>query len=144
MVVLRVHGARLVGHQHGRRGEGLEAELLVEAAARVAIPVSAGSVLAARLEGAIRPVFIGTPTGSAPNLALNPVKETLPHSKFQVSVSRERYIATRESDTRRAVYPDLEWDNTFDDYAYGRDSALELAKTQVSGIWRSCNFGYGL
>ena len=91
--------------------------------------VSAGSVLAARLEGAIRPVFIGTPTGSAPNLALNPVKETLPHSKFQVSVSRERYIATRESDTRRAVYPDLEWDNTFDDYAYGRDSALELAKT---------------
>ncbi len=91
--------------------------------------VSAGSVLAARLESAIRPVFIGTPTGSAPNLVLAPKEEILPHSRFQVSVSRERYIATRESDTRRAVYPDLYWDNTFDDYANGRDKALELART---------------
>ena len=91
--------------------------------------VSAGSVLAARLESAIRPIFIGTPTGSAPNLNLEPSKEILPHSKFQVSVSREQYIATRESDTRRAVYPDLAWKNTFDDYASGRDEALELAWT---------------
>jgi hypothetical protein len=91
--------------------------------------VSAGSVLAARLESAIRPIFIGTPTGSAPNLNLDPKEEILPHSRFQVSVSRERYIATRESDTRRAVYPDLYWDNTFDDYANGRDKALELART---------------
>lgn len=91
--------------------------------------VSAGSVLAARLEGAIRPVFIGTPTGSAPNLVLEPREEILPHSGFQVSVSREQYIATRESDIRRAVYPDLYWKNTFDDYANGRDKALELART---------------
>lgn len=91
--------------------------------------VSAGSVLAAKLESAIRPVFIGTPTGSAPNLLLEPLKEILPHSKFQVSVSRERYVASRESDTRRAVYPDLRWQPTFDDYANGRDGALELAKS---------------
>ena len=91
--------------------------------------VSAGSVLAAKLESAIRPVFIGTPTGSAPNLLLEPLTETLPHSKFQVSVSRERYVASRESDTRRAVYPDLHWQPTFDDYANGRDGALELAKS---------------
>lgn len=91
--------------------------------------VSAGSVLAAKLESAIRPVFIGTPTGSAPNLVLAPKEEILPHSRFQVSVSRQQYIATRESDTRRAVYPDLYWDNTFDDYANGRDKALELART---------------
>ena len=90
--------------------------------------VSAGSVLAAKLESAIRPVFIGAPTGSAPNLNLDPAKETLPYSKFQVSVSREQYIATRESDTRRAVYPDLRWQNTFADYANGRDTALEMAK----------------
>ena len=91
--------------------------------------VSAGSVLAARLESAIRPIFIGTPTGSAPNLNLEPRKEILAHSGFQVSVSREQYIATRESDTRRAVYPDLAWKNTFEDYASGRDEALELART---------------
>ena len=91
--------------------------------------VSAGSVLAARLESAIRPIFIGTPTGSAPNLNLEPRKEILAHSRFQVSVSREQYIATRESDTRRAVYPDLAWKNTFEDYASGRDEALELART---------------
>ena len=91
--------------------------------------VSAGSVLAAKLESAIRPVFIGTPTGSAPNLLLEPLQEILPHSKFQVSVSRERYVASRESDTRRAVYPDLRWQPAFDDYASGRDGALELAKT---------------
>ena len=90
--------------------------------------VSAGSVLAAKLESAIRPVFIGAPTGSAPNLNLDPWKETLPYSKFQVSVSREQYIATRESDTRRAVYPDLRWEDTFVDYANGRDTALEMAK----------------
>ena len=91
--------------------------------------VSAGSVLAAKLESAIRPIFIGTATGSAPNLALEPVKEILPHSRFQVSVSREQYIATRESDTRRAVHPDLRWNQTFDDYANGRDTALDLART---------------
>lgn len=91
--------------------------------------VSAGSVLAAKLEGAIRPVFIGAATGSAPNLALEPAKEILPHSRFQVSVSREQYVATRESDARRAVYPDLPWNQTFDDYANGRDTALELART---------------
>ena len=91
--------------------------------------VSAGSVLAAKLEGAIRPVFIGAATGSAPNLNLDPKKEILPYSKFQVSVSREQYIATRESDSRRAVYPDLRWENTFADYANGQDTALEMAKT---------------
>lgn len=90
--------------------------------------VSAGSVLAAKLESAIRPVFIGTPTGSSPNLLLEPLTEMLPNSKFQVSVSRERYVATRESDRRRAVYPDLHWQPTFDEYAHGHDRALELAK----------------
>jgi hypothetical protein len=91
--------------------------------------VSAGSVLAARLESAIRPVFIGTPTGSAPNLLLEPLKEILPHSRFQVSVSRQRYVASRESDSRRAVYPDLRWQPSFDDYANGRDGAIDLAKS---------------
>lgn len=91
--------------------------------------VSAGSVLAAKLEGAIRPVFIGAPTGSAPNLNLDPKKDILPYSRFEVSVSREQFITTRESDSRRAVYPDLRWENTFADYANGQDRALEMAKT---------------
>ena len=46
-----------------------------------------------------------------------------------MSVSHERLIATRESDTRRAVVPDVRWNNTFEDYANGRDEALKLART---------------
>jgi hypothetical protein len=90
--------------------------------------VSAGSVLAAQLEDAIRPVFIGAPTGSAPNLYLEAESQVLPHSKLEVSVSREELITHSRADHRRFIAPDLAKESFFSDYVEGRDSVLEAAK----------------
>jgi C-terminal processing protease CtpA/Prc len=91
--------------------------------------VSAGSVLAARLEDAIRPVFIGGPTGSAPNLYLEAQSTVLPYSKLSVSVSREELITHNRADQRRFIAPDLTIENSFSDYLEGKDLILEAAKS---------------
>jgi hypothetical protein len=91
--------------------------------------VSAGVILAAQLEDAIAPIFIGAPSGSAPNIFLQATKMDLPHSKFRFEVSTDKYIVTRELDTRRYMAPDIPMALSFDDYATGRDPLIEFAKT---------------
>lgn len=91
--------------------------------------VSAGVVLAAQLEDAIAPVFIGSPSGSAPNLFLQATKMELPFSKLQFEVSTDQYIITRELDKRRFISPDVPIAMSFEDYRSGRDPLIEFAKT---------------
>lgn len=96
--------------------------------------VSAGSTLAAELESAIRPVFIGAPTGTPPNLFLDAVKVVMPHSRIEIEVSRHHHVVTRESDDRRFIAPDIEIANSFDDYLHGRDRVLEAAANVDRGM----------
>jgi hypothetical protein len=53
----------------------------------------------------------------------------LPYSKFRFEVSTDKYIVTRELDTRRYMAPDIPMALGFDDYANGRDPLIEFAKT---------------
>jgi hypothetical protein len=91
--------------------------------------VSAGVILVAQLEDAIAPVIIGSPSGSSPNMFLQATKIDLPYSKIRFEVSTDKYIITRELDTRRYIAPDIPMALSFDDYANGRDPLIEFAKT---------------
>jgi len=91
--------------------------------------VSAGTVLASRLEYSAQPVMIGAPSGSSPNMYLNAHKFVLPYSKIVFEVSQSRFISSNENDTRAYVAPDVPMELNFEDYANGRDPLLEYAKT---------------
>jgi hypothetical protein len=91
--------------------------------------VSAGTIIIAQLEDSIRPILIGAPSGSAPNMFLNAAKQVLPYSKLKFEVSTDVYVSTREGDTRAFIAPDIPMALTFDDYLQGRDPLLEYART---------------
>jgi hypothetical protein len=91
--------------------------------------VSAGTIIIAQLEDAIRPILIGQPSGSAPNMYLNAEKQVLPYSKLEFEVSSDVSVSTREADTRAYIAPDIPMALSFDDYLKGRDPLLEYAKT---------------
>jgi len=91
--------------------------------------VSAGTVLAARLEYNTFPVFIGAPTGSSPNMYLNAEKIILPYSKISLEVSKTNYISANEDDTRDYIAPDIPVSTSFAQYANGYDPIIEVAKT---------------
>jgi len=98
--------------------------------------VSAGTVLASRLEYSIQPVMIGSPTGSSPNMYLNAHKFVLPYSKIVFEVSQSLFISSNEDDTRAYIAPDVPMELSFEEYANGRDPLLEYAKT-VNGDLRA-------
>jgi len=102
--------------------------------------VSAGTVLAARLEYFTFPIFIGAPTGSSPNMYLNTEKLILPYSKIRLEVSRTKYISANEDDTRDYISPDIPMSTSFDQYANGLDPLIEVAKT-VNGEMISSAYG---
>jgi len=91
--------------------------------------VSAGTVILGQFENTIRPILIGQPSGSSPNMYLNATKQVLPWSKLQFEVSTDVYVSTREADTRAYVAPDIPMALSFDDYLHGRDPLLDYAKT---------------
>ncbi len=91
--------------------------------------VSAGTVLAARLEYSIQPVMIGSPTGSSPNMYLSAHKFVLPYSKIVFEVSQSLFISANENDTRTYIAPDIPMELSFEEYANGLDPLLEFAKT---------------
>ncbi len=91
--------------------------------------VSAGTVLASRLEYSIQPVMIGSPTGSSPNMYLSAHKFVLPYSKIVFEVSQSLFISSNKDDTRAYIAPDVPMELSFEEYANGRDPLLEYAKT---------------
>ncbi|MEZ5996723.1 MAG: S41 family peptidase [Hyphomonadaceae bacterium] len=92
---------------------------------------SAGTIIAAALERDTNAVFVGEPTGDAPNLFNAPVGN---HVTWAVPgapvVFRFSSLMEQESvstDTRNAIYPDAPVWMSFADYAAGRDPVLERA-----------------
>jgi len=73
-------------------------------------------------------VFIGAPTGSAPNLYLEEKSNLLPYSKLEISVPREELVTNSKAKRRRFIAPDIPKEDFLSDYVEGRDSALEAAK----------------
>ena len=98
--------------------------------------VSAGTVLASRLEYSVHPVMIGSPTGSSPNMFLSAYKFELPHSKIIFEVSQSQFISSNKDDSRAYIAPDIPMEMSFKDYANGHDALLEFAKT-VDGNLRA-------
>jgi len=91
--------------------------------------VSAGTVIAAQLEDSVKPIMIGAPSGSSPNMYLTAEKVVLPHSLIQFEVSTEVLTVTSKTDTRAYIAPDIPMAMSFEDYASGRDPLIEFAKT---------------
>jgi hypothetical protein len=87
-------------------------------------------LLERRIPGAL---FVGEPTGGAPNFWADPVAVTLPNSGLRALVS-ERYFGTGgATDTRLAVEPDLAVPFTSSDYFAGRDPVLARALSASAG-----------
>lgn len=91
--------------------------------------VSAGTILAAQLESAVKPIMIGSPSGSSPNMYLSAEKMTLPYSQLVFEVSTEVMMSSKEADTRGFLAPDIPMSPSFEDYANGRDPLIAYAKT---------------
>jgi hypothetical protein len=89
---------------------------------------SAAASLAVLLErGAEHAVFVGEPTGGAPNFWADPVTVTLPNSGLHALVSSRYFGIGGPSDMRSALEPDLRVAFTSSDYFSGRDPVLEAA-----------------
>lgn len=89
--------------------------------------VSAGSVLVGEFERTARPVVIGEPTGSRPNIFFRHEQIALPHSGLFAEASTARYIATVPEDERMYNAPDILVPERIADVIAGRDLALEAA-----------------
>lgn len=99
--------------------------------------VSAGPILIAQMELSLRPVFIGEPSGSSPNMYLDPAKMVLPYSKFDLEVSRLYYVSQNSSDPREYIAPDVPISLTFKQYLNGEDPLIDYAKTINSKLQNS-------
>src|SRR5262249_14338239 len=72
-------------------------------------------------------LFVGEPTGSAPNHFGDAKPFTLPATKLSVIVATLRWQDSDPKDTRPWIRPDIEARETFADYVAGRDLALAAA-----------------
>lgn len=89
--------------------------------------VSAGAVIVGEFERASRPITIGEPTGSRPNIFYNHTQIPLPHSGLFAEASTSKYLATVESDKRVMIAPDMATPESITAVLQGRDLALEAA-----------------
>lgn len=89
--------------------------------------VSAGSIMVGAFERAARPVVIGEPTGSAPNIFYRHEQIPLPHSGLFAEASTGRYVSTVTEDHRVYSAPDILIPERAADIINGRDPALEAA-----------------
>jgi len=89
--------------------------------------ISAGSILVGEFERSSRPVTIGEPTGSRPNIFLNHTQIPLPHSGLFAEASTTTYTSTVASDQRLMIAPGILVPDKMADVLAGRDAALEAA-----------------
>jgi hypothetical protein len=88
---------------------------------------SAAQNFATQAERRTQALFVGEPTGSAPNHYGEAKQFTLPVSRLSVIVATKRWQDSAPADARFNLPPDLPaWDK-FADYLAGRDAALEAA-----------------
>jgi hypothetical protein len=83
--------------------------------------------LATQLERRTQALFVGEPTGSAPNHYGAARELTLPHSQLRVFVATTRFEDSDPADTRFTLEPDIPAWQKLEDWRAGRDAALEAA-----------------
>lgn len=86
---------------------------------------SAGSLLVARLERDTQAVFVGETMGGCPTLYGNSSDLELPFSGIVISVAGDLAVGVDPADTRQTIEPDVEAVLTLEEWAAGRDPALE-------------------
>jgi hypothetical protein len=89
---------------------------------------SAAVNLAARIERHTHAMFVGEPPSARPNLYGDPESFTLPASGIRVAVSGLYWQESDPRDDRPWIRPDLPVRLSFDQYATGRDPALEAIR----------------
>ena len=85
---------------------------------------SAAGLLAAELERLTRAVFVGEPTGSAPNLYADPAALRLPANGWNFMAATRYWQKSTANDPRLALRPDLPVALTAADFFAGRDPVL--------------------
>lgn len=91
---------------------------------------SAGVALASQLEQQTNAVFVGEPTGSAPNMFGTYKPAQLPNSGIYYRISQNRLINSVPDDDRLWIAPDVAVAERIEDLLRGVDGALEKALSQ--------------
>jgi tetratricopeptide (TPR) repeat protein len=86
---------------------------------------SAAQNFAGKLEWLINPVFVGEPTGSAPNFTGELTSTVLPYSGISVTISNRLHMNSDWEDRRQWIAPHVPVRLTSSDFFAGRDPALE-------------------
>jgi len=93
---------------------------------------SAATQLTADLERETHAVFVGEPTGAAPDSPGDPAHVTLPASGLVVRISTVLWNGSDPRDPRAFIAPDVQVATTFADWMAHRDRALEaIARYKV-------------
>lgn len=108
---------------------------------------SAAVALACDFERETHAVFVGEPTGGAPNSPGDPAHVTLPASGIVVRISTVLWSGSDPRDPRRFLAPDLPARLSFDDWLHHRDPALAAIEAyrpparepdvQPNAIWQT-------
>jgi hypothetical protein len=86
---------------------------------------SGGSLLAARLKEA-KATIVGEPTGGCPTIWSDPADLLLPGSGITVGVASETAVGVDPNDARLTIEPDVQAVISREDWADGRDPALDI------------------
>jgi hypothetical protein len=89
---------------------------------------SAAANLAARIERHTHAIFVGEPPSARPNLYGDPEQFVLPASGIRVAISELYWQESDPRDDRPWITPDLPVRLSFDQYAAGRDPALQAIR----------------
>lgn len=87
---------------------------------------SAGSLLVARLDRDTQAVIMGEPMGGCPTIWSDPSDLVLPSSGIVVSVADDVAVGVDAADPRLTIEPDVNVELTREEWADGRDPALNL------------------
>ncbi len=94
---------------------------------------SAAQNFATRLERETEAIFVGEPTGGAPNHFGDAKFAHAPKSQIPYIISTLRWQDSPPFDEREWILPDIPALASFDDYASGRDAALGAALADAPG-----------
>ncbi len=86
---------------------------------------SAAQNFVSKLEWLLAPIFVGEPTGSAPNFTGESTATVLPYSGIQINISNRMHMNSDWEDQRPWIAPQLPAPLTSADFFGGRDPALQ-------------------
>jgi hypothetical protein len=90
---------------------------------------SAAQNFVGKLEWLLNPIFVGEPTGSAPNFTGEGTATVLPYSGLMVNISNRMHMNSDWEDKRPWIAPHLAAPLSSADFFAGRDPALQAITT---------------